>query len=132
MSLSENPPQTTPSGASGTVPAKSKLEKAIDSACPILDALSADESWIKDNLCTFRAKVCSSLWQEGDSNLRARIRNESEFRIYVTSGSDEEQELIELLKSMARKEVPWKLLFENSKYYCLCPSDDQHTDHHIL
>jgi hypothetical protein len=49
----------------------------------------------------------------GDSKLKKRVRNESEFRSYAARGSEKEQELTNLLKRMARKEVPWEDLFEN-------------------
>lgn len=115
MSLSDNSQQTTPSSTIGTVPKKSKLEEAIEKACQVLDAIfKEDDNRIKNNLILAWAKVYSTLWEGGDSNLKARLRNESEFRNYVTPGSNEERELINSLKSMARRGVPWKDLFENS------------------
>jgi hypothetical protein len=73
-----------------------------------------DDDNIKVNLDVALTIVRKYIRLAGDSNLKKRVRNESEFRSYVVPGSDEEQELTNLLKRMARKEVPWKDLFENS------------------
>ena len=49
----------------------------------------------------------------GDSDLKKRFRNMSEFRSYVTPGSNEERKLINLLRNIAEGQVPWEDLFLN-------------------
>jgi len=128
MSLSKNPQQTqsepgdpsaprpsTPPSAS-SVAAKSKLEKSIQQACKTLRRTfhpEDDDGEIQENMDVAMVKVYGALSQAGDSNLNDRFRNESEFRAYVRPGSNGERELVNLLRSMAKQEVPWRDLFDN-------------------
>ena len=85
--------QSWPSSVSGTVAAWSKLEEAIQGACGLLESIF--ETWFR----TFR-----TIQQAGDSNLKGRLKNLSEFNTYVTSGSDGEREPIKLLRSMVKQD----------------------------
>jgi len=131
MSLSENPQQTqfkprdpsplaphpfTPPSASATVAAKSKLERSIQQACKTLRRIfypEDDDGEIQKNLGVAWVKVYGALSEAGDSNQKERLRNESEFNAYVRHGSNGERELIKLLRSMAKQEVPWRDLFDS-------------------
>ncbi len=72
-----------------------------------------DDESIKASLHVAWTIVINDIELAGDSNLKKRVRNRSEFYSYVASGSDEEQELTNLLKRMVRNEVPWEELLEH-------------------
>jgi len=102
--------------ASGNVAAGSELEEAIQEACEFFeDVFKAehDDNRIRRNLNGAWGTVRVALSRAGDSNLKGRLRDESEFRAYVKPGSDRVQELIKLVRSMAKGQVPWRDLFEN-------------------
>jgi hypothetical protein len=110
-------PSTLPS-ASGNVTAGSELEKAIQSACAIIKDVfraeyASDDDRFRKNLSLLWFIVRRAISRAGDSNLKGRLRDQSEFRDYVMPGSDREQELIKLVRSMANGQVPWRVLFEN-------------------
>jgi hypothetical protein len=130
MSFSENPQQmrnepgdspaphpSTPPNASGTVAADhSNLEKSIQNACKFLKRifpLEYDDDWIKDNLSLTWVIVREAISGAGGSNMKERLKKMSEFRAYVMPGSHGERELIKLMRSMVKLEVPWTDLFEN-------------------
>ena len=73
-----------------------------------------DDDEIKQNLNIARQIVDNFLSQAYDSKpkLKGRIRNQADFKAYVES-DEKKQELVNLLRSMAKKEVPWRNLFEN-------------------
>src|SRR6266403_2243794 len=115
MSSSENPRQTTPPSASGTIAAKSRLEKAIQAASLFLkDVFKAeyDDDRIKNGLGIAWYNIHGAISRAGHSKMKARLRNESEFYAYVKTGS-KERELIELLRCMSKEDEPWSKLVEN-------------------
>jgi hypothetical protein len=77
----------------------------------IFDAARSDD-WIKQYLNLIRGGVVGYVEQAGVSKLQERLRNETEFRSYVKPGSEGERELVNLLKRMAKSEVPWAELFQ--------------------
>jgi hypothetical protein len=108
-------PSTLPS-ASSNVTAGSELEKAIQSACASVKGViraEYDDDRLRQELDILWFIVRRAISQPRDSNLKGRLRDESEFRDYVMPGSDREQELLDLLRSMAKGQVPWSDLFEN-------------------
>jgi hypothetical protein len=126
VSLSENPQQMQskpdpstprpPSGASGAVVPGSKLDQAIQNAgAELEDAFRAelDDNRIRNRLDFAWIKVRNAIDKAGDSKLMKRLKDESEFFSYVSPGSDNERELINLLRSMAAQEVPWRDLFKS-------------------
>jgi hypothetical protein len=75
------------------------------------------------NLDMVWVRVCGVLKQAGDSNLKRHLKNKSEFRAHVEPGSVHEQELINLVRSMAKGQVPWRDLLENgTSFVPLTPS----------
>ena len=126
MSLSENLQQpqsepgdpsarpSTPPSASGTVAADSNLEKSIQEACEPFGRIflrEDEDNWVKKSLAWFA--VGGAISRAEGSNQKERLRNKSEFMDYVMPGSHGERELIKLLKSTMKQEVPWRDLFEN-------------------
>ena len=115
-------PSTLPS-ASGTVAAGPKLGNDIQEACEDIFKVEYDDNRIRNNLDYAWFQVCEVLEQAGDSNLKGRLKNKSEFRAHVKPGSDQEQELIDLVRSMAKGQVPWRDLLENgTSFVPLTPS----------
>jgi hypothetical protein len=58
--------------------------------------------------------VHRAISRAGDSRQKEILRNESEFKAYVTEPeSNRKRELIELLRSMVKQEVNWEYLFQN-------------------
>jgi hypothetical protein len=72
-----------------------------------------DDNKLKERLGNAWSNVQRALSRAGDSNLRGHLRNESKFDAYNTPGSNREQELIKLLRRMAKKEVFWGELFKH-------------------
>ena len=110
------PRPSMPPSAGGTVASGAKLDKAIQDACKILDAIfkaHLDDDWIRYSLIFVWSQVHYAIEQAGDSNLEKRRRKKDEFDSYVTPGSDQERKLINLVRSMAKHEVPWKDLLQN-------------------
>jgi len=106
---------STPPSASGTIAAGSNMEEAIQDACYSLRRMFApedDDGQIKKSL-NHAWNIVHDALSKGGSKLKGRLRDKSEFIAYVTPGSDKERELIELLGSMAKKEVPWGDLFKD-------------------
>jgi hypothetical protein len=102
--------------ASGTVASLSKFEMAIQQAHQLLRLIFSDQDdddEIRQNLIHAWTAVWQAISQAGSPNLKGRLRNGDEFKAYVRRGSDEERELIKLLGSMAKQQVPWEYLFEN-------------------
>ncbi len=107
---------STLSSASGTVPKGSKLDKAIQDACEVIEPnfkAEYDDEVIIRRLSTVWINVHDVVQASGDLDLNDRFRNMSEFKSYVTPGSDEERKLINLLRRMTEKQVPWENLFLN-------------------
>ncbi|KAN0102363.1 hypothetical protein V8E52_012017 [Russula decolorans] len=101
---------------------QSKLEKAIQESYESLEANfkpEHDHNRIKNNLCDVVSKA-------GDPKLTERFRDLSQFKIKVKSGSKEERELIDLLHSMAKRDVPWSDLFEYEAFFK--PESEKKTD----
>jgi hypothetical protein len=101
--------------ASGTVAAKSRSEKAVQAACQTLEVVfnaGYDDDRFKSDLGVAWHKIHGAISQAGDLKLKSRLRNQSEFDAYVATRRNE-GELIKLLRSMAKEEVPWCKLFEN-------------------
>jgi hypothetical protein len=102
--------------ASGTVAAGPELENAIQLACESFEDIFKavhDDNRIRMYLDILWLKVCGALEQAGDSDLKGRLKSKSEFCAHVEPESDQEQELINLVRSMANGQVPWRNLFEN-------------------
>jgi hypothetical protein len=103
--------------------APSKSEKAIQHACDIFRVLflpEDDDDKIQQRLSISWFNVHSAISQAGDLNQKERLRNESEFNAYVTargSNGERKRELIKLLRSMAKQEVPWRNLFQNGTFF---------------
>ena len=111
-SLPPSAPPPTPPSASGTVVAKLS-PKIIQSFSTLFSPDQNDSDAIIKAILDFAwLKVNNAIQVAGDSKLKRRVRNQSEFNSYVAHGSNEEQ-LVNLLKRMAKKEVPWEELFEN-------------------
>ena len=132
---SEDPPHTsTPPSANDTVEAGSDLEQAIERACKGLKRCfypEDEDDEIKRNMINAWNFVYVAISQAGSPELKERLRNRDEFSAYVRPGHEGEQELLELLRSMAKEQVPWKKLFVNGTLLKL-PFDAEHTNHHIL
>jgi hypothetical protein len=95
-----------------------ELNKAIQDAYSPLGRNFSDkdnDDKIKKNLYFAWSIVNNVISEAGDPNLKERLRDLTEFKEYVKPGSKREQELVTLLRSMAKKdpEVPWEDLFEN-------------------
>ena len=73
----------------------------------------SNEDEIKGNLKYTWIAVHGALFHAGDSNQKARLRNMSEFDAYVRPGSNGERDLLQLVGSMAKQQVPWRNLFYN-------------------
>ena len=107
---------STPQSASGTVAAGSKLEMQIQDVCKSFRRTllpEDDDDAIKKELGTTWFRVYNTLSKTGNSKLKDRLRNESEFKAYVRPGSNGERQLLTLLRSMAKQQVPWRNLFEH-------------------
>ena len=107
---------STPPSASATVAAGSKLEMTIRKACKSLSRIfqpEDDDDEIKENLNHAYYRVHDYVSEAGDSKLKSRLKNESEFKAYVSPGSNGERQLLSLVGSMAKQKVPWIKLFEN-------------------
>ncbi|SRR6266852_757959 len=107
---------TAPPSLSTTPAAQSKLQVATQKACKALEQLfksTHDDEWIMDNLSLVWCKARETLLNSRDSNLKKRLRTDSEFNSYVKPGSNRERELIILVRRMAKGEVPWQDLFTN-------------------
>jgi hypothetical protein len=132
-SQSRSPHPLTPPCRDRATGTRSKLEKAIQHACKRIRrnfSTEDDDDDIKQNLDIAWAVVGSAIQLAGDSNLKKRVKNQFEFYSYVAPGSNEERELTNLLKSMAKEEVPWEDLFNNGTL--LSSLDAKRTDHHII
>jgi hypothetical protein len=118
------PYQSTPPSTSVTVAAESKLENAIQRHCKVLRAIVSPEDPPEDDdhiiiqyeLGWSWFSVHNAISQAGDLSQKERLRNQSEFKAYVTPGSNGERKLIKLLRSMAKQEVPWTNLFKNGTF----------------
>jgi hypothetical protein len=97
---------------------QAKLEEAIQ---PVKLHIKAehDDNSIKANLDIVWLFVNRAISQAGDSNQKRRLKSQSEFEAYVKSEGDVERELelIKLLRSMAKQEVPWRDLFDNGTLF---------------
>ena len=85
-------------------------------AYTILEAIynaEHDDNRFKGTLAYARFIVHNVISEAGDPNLKERLRSKPEFEAYIMPGSHGERELIKLLRSTAKHEVPWKDLFEN-------------------
>ncbi len=91
-------------------------ETIIEEACEMLGLSFSpkrdNDNHIREHLGVARAFVHGALSRAGDSKLKGRLRNEYNFNAYLKSDG-KEQELVDLLRSMAKQEVPWRNLFEN-------------------
>ena len=94
---------------------QSKFEKALQNAYKFFVHMFSrhDDNWIKQNLTCTWLKVHDTIMEAGDTIQKERLGDLSDFQDKVKSGSKEERELIDLLRSMAKSEVPWRDLFEN-------------------
>jgi len=104
-----------PPSASATVAAGPKLEKAIKSLKANFKA-EHDDDTIKGNLGVAWLNVYdvyTDISTAGGTNQKERLKESSDFKKYVKSGSEGERKLITLLRSMAEQQVPWSELFEN-------------------
>jgi hypothetical protein len=93
-----------------------KLKKAIQESYESFEAnfkAEHDDNRIKRSLSYAWATVYNVILEAGDPILTERLRDLSQFRKKVKSGSKEERELIDLLRSMVKRDVPWSDLFEN-------------------
>ncbi|KAI0278136.1 hypothetical protein BGY98DRAFT_558024 [Russula aff. rugulosa BPL654] len=129
MSLSKNPQQMQskpdpstprpPSSASGAVVPGSKLDQAIqDARAELEDNFRAelDDNRIRKRLGIAWFIVGNAIEEAEDSKLKKSLKDKSEFFSYVSPGSDNERELINLLRSMAAQEVPWSDLFKSEAF----------------
>ena len=117
--MSSRSPSVNPlTPASGTAAATSKLDEEtrifLQQNFELNFTTEDADDTIKRKLNIALTIVGNAIELAGDSDLEKRVRNKSEFRSYAARGSEKEQELTNLLKRMARKEVPWKDLFQNS------------------
>ncbi len=109
--LASTPP--SPTAAAGKV----LNETAIESACKTLGGIyspTCNGDYIRNTLrlVVAGALVRGALSQAGDSKLKGRLRRESDFKANLESDG-KKQELVDLLRSMAKKQVVWRNLFEN-------------------
>ena len=109
--LASTPP--SPTAAAGKV----LNETAIESACKTLGGIyspTCNGDYIRNTLrlVVAGALVRGALSQAGDSKLKGRLRRESDFKANLESDG-KKQELVDLLRSMAKKQVLWRNLFEN-------------------
>jgi hypothetical protein len=104
-------PRLSTSPSSGGTTAAGLLVETCELLKGIFDATRSDE-WIRKNLNLVRGSVLDYVKQAGVSKLQERLRNYAEFRSYVKPGSEEERKLVNLLKRMAKSEVPWAELFQ--------------------
>jgi hypothetical protein len=127
---SSAPRLSTAPSASGAGAARSEvIQSAFETLGRVFSPDDEDDE-IKDNLYLARAVVEMFHFRLGDSDIEKRIRNIYEFNSYATSGSNREQELVNLVKSMANLEVPWEDLFDHGTL--LRSFDAEHNCHHIL
>jgi hypothetical protein len=107
-------PSTLPS-ASDTVAEGSELDKVIQDARETLEDTFKVE--YDDNKFKGRLKMVKSLVRDtimaGDPTRKERLRTESDFDSHVKAGSNEERNLVNLLRRMVEGQVPWKDLFLN-------------------
>jgi hypothetical protein len=104
---------------SATVTAGSKLEMEIQDASEALRRMflpEDDDDDIKKYLNTAWFYVHDALLRGGDSKLKERLKNESEFRAHVRPGSNGERSLLTLVRSMAKRQVPRRNLFEHGTF----------------
>ncbi|KAF8498580.1 hypothetical protein F5888DRAFT_1802761 [Russula emetica] len=85
-----------------------------------------DDDEIRKRLGNTWFIVHGALLQAGDSIVKERLKNESEFNADVGRGSKGERKLIALLRSMTKEEVPWRELYENEAF--LKPELERRTD----
>jgi hypothetical protein len=99
--------------------AQSKLNEATQKACEFLKHVFEsrhDDEWIMDSLSVIWGKVHDALSNSRDSNLKQRLRDLSEFKSHVKPGSNRQRELINLVRRMAKGEVPWQDLLTNGTF----------------
>jgi hypothetical protein len=90
------------------------MPEAFQISCNIL--MGAFQYSVDDNalLGNIWFNVHSAISRAGDSRQKERLRNESEFKAYVTEPeSNRKRELIDLVRSMVKQEVNWECLFQN-------------------
>ena len=107
-------PSTLPS-ASGTTAGGSALDKAIQIALSNLEdtfKVEYDENKFKSKLKLPRSIVRDTV-MAGYPTRKGRLRTESDFESHVKAGSNEERNLVNLLRRMAEGQAPWKDLFLN-------------------
>ena len=99
----------------GTVAGGSALDKAIQIALSNLEDTFKVE--YDDNKFKRRLKIVRSLVRDtimaGYPTREGRLRTESDFESHVKAGSNEERNLVNLLRRMAEGQVPWEDLFLN-------------------
>jgi len=101
-------PSTLPS-ATGTVAEGSGLDKARKTLEANFKA-EDDDNIIKGRLSIARAVVRHTI-KAVDPTRKKCFRTESDFESHVKAGSNEERNLVNLLRRMAKGQVPWKDLF---------------------
>jgi len=101
----------------GTVATKTISEVAVKQAHELLPKILPDDSAneIRLKLLIIWFSVRDILHRTMNITMD-RLRDEHEFEAYVKPGSHVEQELVELLRSMANNQVPWSNLFENEGF----------------
>jgi hypothetical protein len=121
--MSSGDPSTThpftPPSASRTVTEGSGLDKAIQIASETLELnfkAENDDDVIKRRLGVAWIVVRDTIRDAGDPTWLQHFRTESEFASYVKRGSDGEQKLVNLLRRIAERQVPWKDLFINGTF----------------
>ena len=104
---------STPHPSTLPVVEGSELHKAIQSACNVLKLnfkAEYDDDKIKQNFDIALTKVRYIIKKARNSKLKARLRDDTDF---VKPGSNEERNLLGLLRRMAEGQVPWEKLFLN-------------------
>ncbi|KAI9507727.1 hypothetical protein F5148DRAFT_1376382 [Russula earlei] len=95
------------------------LEEAADHAFHCLEVIiqpDDDVNQIREWLYIVWSSVYLALRKAGELEMMDRLRDEDEFKAYVKAGSNVERELIELLRRMANKQLPWSDLFKNEAF----------------
>jgi len=108
-------PSTLPPSASGIIAEGSELDKAIQDARKTLEETfkaEYDDNMIKKRIGFARIVVRKTI-KAGDPTRKKRLRTESDFESHVKAGSNEERNLVNLLRRMAEGQVPWEDLFLN-------------------
>jgi hypothetical protein len=111
--------QHAPPSPSASSPAQSKLQQATQEVCEYyfrtVFTSGHDDKWIMANLGGIWYNVHETLSNSGDSDLEQRLRDKSEFKSHIKQ-SNRQHELINLVRRMAKGEVPWQDLFTNGTF----------------